>query len=258
MEGIGKYRLHGKPPYKTVLVHGGPGGAGELEILSKDLSVNRGILEPFQRSSTVKGQIDELIEMIESICRPPVSIVGFSWGAWLSWLAVSEREELFSRLILLSSPPFDGRYSISIMKTRMSRLTADERREVMALNTFQQDASSFRRFADMMTRADTYDGIEDLEQPRMELDRDINECVWKEAVSMRRSGELLRSWKDIRIPTFVIHGREDPHPFEGVVEPHSKIGRNFELHILDRCGHRPWIEKHARSGFMKLMERLLD
>ena len=45
-------RAYGKAPYTVVLVHGGPGAAGEMTPVAKRLSNNRGILEPFQTSTS--------------------------------------------------------------------------------------------------------------------------------------------------------------------------------------------------------------
>lgn len=101
-ENITKTRLHGDPPYRVVLVHGGPGAAGELEYLSKVLSKKIGVIEPFQRADSITGQIEELVGSIKKNTDPPITILGFSWGAWLTWLTASRYPTLFSKIILVS------------------------------------------------------------------------------------------------------------------------------------------------------------
>ncbi len=252
-----KTRLHGDPPYRVVLVHGGPGAAGELEYLSKVLSKKIGVIEPFQRADSVTGQIEELVESIKKNADPPITILGFSWGAWLTWLTASRYPTLFSKIILVSPPPFEEKASLSIMGRRMSRLSLDERKEVKRINSvlFSENMGSvlFARFAYLMEKADSFDRIDNLERPVLELDPTINSKVWKEAVSLRRSGTLLRSGKSITGSVTVIHGDQDPHPYEGVKVPIESMIPNSTFHLLSNCGHRPWTEKHAREEFFQIL-----
>lgn len=47
--------LHGKSPYKTVLIHGGPGAIGSLKTCSEELSrlTERGIVEALQSQYSI-------------------------------------------------------------------------------------------------------------------------------------------------------------------------------------------------------------
>jgi len=40
------FREYGKAPFKTAVIHGGPGGSGEMAPVARELSSTRGILEP--------------------------------------------------------------------------------------------------------------------------------------------------------------------------------------------------------------------
>jgi pimeloyl-ACP methyl ester carboxylesterase len=250
-------RTHGRDPFRIVLVHGGPGGAGELFQLAEDLSEIEGVLEPLQSERTVSGQVEELGRSIEEKCSLPVILVGFSWGAWLSWILASTRPEIVSDLVLIGSGPFTEKHSSAIMKTRLSRLERKTREEVINLISIPPplDIDSFRRFARIMADADSYDPINDWSQSDMDYDPLINAMVWKEAVSLRRSGMLLRARVSISCPITIIHGDFDPHPADGVVEPLKDM--NPSVHILEKCGHRPWIEKHARKKFMEILEKII-
>jgi hypothetical protein len=33
------------------------------------------------------------------------------------------------------------------------------------------------------------------------------------------------------------------------------VVRDFRLYILERCGHKPWIERHAADEFYRVLER---
>jgi pimeloyl-ACP methyl ester carboxylesterase len=54
-----------------------------------------------------------------------------------------------------------------------------------------------------------------------------------------------------------IHGDHDPHPAAGVQEPLSATLAQFRFILLERCGHRPWIERQARDAFYEALEEEL-
>ncbi|HEX2326884.1 MAG TPA: hypothetical protein VHQ00_15910 [Chloroflexota bacterium] len=41
-------------------------------------------------------------------------------------------------------------------------------------------------------------------------------------------------------------------------EPLERVLRDFRLVLLDRCGHEPWRERHARDRFHALLRHELD
>ena len=57
----------------------------------------------------------------------------------------------------------------------------------------------------------------------------------------------------IRCPVLAIHGDHDPHPAEGVQETLSRVIRDFRFVLLEKCGHRPWIEKQAKHKFYQIL-----
>jgi pimeloyl-ACP methyl ester carboxylesterase len=77
--------------------------------------------------------------------------------------------------------------------------------------------------------------------------------VWGEADKLRSRGKLLELGKEIRCPVVAIHGDYDPHPFEGVREPLSRVLKNFRFILLEKCGHKPWIEREAKESFYTLL-----
>ncbi|MEI8366029.1 MAG: hypothetical protein WCF65_06390 [Parachlamydiaceae bacterium] len=48
-------RKHGQAPYGIALIHGGPGAAGEMFPVAKELSSLTGICEPFQTEKSIAG-----------------------------------------------------------------------------------------------------------------------------------------------------------------------------------------------------------
>jgi len=51
MENVRKY---GKAPFKVAVVHGGPGAAGEMAPVARELVFICGVLEPLQTASSLK------------------------------------------------------------------------------------------------------------------------------------------------------------------------------------------------------------
>src|SRR5262249_44414056 len=56
----GNPRVYGSPPYRVVVVHGGPGAAGQMAPVARRLSEEYTVLEPMQSATSVEGQVDEL------------------------------------------------------------------------------------------------------------------------------------------------------------------------------------------------------
>ena len=86
----GNQRRYGKPPYNVVVVHGGPGASGEMAPVARALASDWGILEPIQTATSLDGQIKELSALLNENGDLPVTLVGFSWGAWLSFIVAAK------------------------------------------------------------------------------------------------------------------------------------------------------------------------
>ncbi len=252
-------RIYGDLPAKVVLVHGGPGVAGEMAPIAKEFSRERGVLEPLQTAYTVAGQVDELKSLIERYAMPPVDLVGYSWGAWLSYILAAHHSALVRKLVMISSGPFLDHYVPVIEATRLSRLGAAEREEVAVLMLLIEGRApgdqqkAFQRFGELLTRMDAFDPLPE-DKGEVVLDLNIFRSVWAEAAEMRTSGELLKLGTRVACPVVALHGDYDPHPPEGVNIPLSGVLKDFKFVLLDRCGHRPWAEREARAKFYRDLE----
>jgi len=231
--------------------------------LAKELSVSRGILEPLQTAHTVPGQVEELRTLVERHAESPVVLVGYSWGAWLSYLLAARHPRLVAKLLLVSSGPFRERYVPDIEATRYSRLTGPEKDEIAALLPVIEGQAggdrekAFRRFGELFTRTDAFDPLPS-EEGEVILDPNIFRNVWPQAAAMRASGELIRIGSYVECPVVALHGDHDPHPAEGVREPLEEVLREFRFILLKECGHRPWAERRARADFFRLLEEELS
>ncbi len=257
-----KVRKHGTPPFRVAVVHGGPGAGGEMAPVARRLARTRGVLEPIQTATSLEGQVVELRAALEHHGAPPMILIGFSWGAWLSFILAARHTSLVKRLILVGSGPFEASYAAGIHETRMGRLSAEEREAfeaaVRALEdpTTEEKDAWLARLGALAGRADAYDPVEgafegtDLIGPRA----DVFQGVWEEAARLREQGDLLALGRRVTCPVLAIHGDYDPHPAEGVREPLGEVLERFRFVLLERCGHKPWIERQAREAFFRLLE----
>ena len=258
-------RKYGNPPFKIAVIHGGPGAPGEMAPVAQSLSSQWGILEPMQTATSLGGQIDELADILQANANLPATLIGFSWGAWLSFLVAAKFPGHVRKLILIGSGPFDERYAKKIMETRLARLNKDDQTKVQHTIKILDDPKSndkngaLAQFGELLSKTDTFKLISD-EQEKLEAiecDSAIYQNVWAEASELRRSGRLLEFGNLIQCPVVAIHGDYDPHPADGVAKPLAGIIKNFRFIHLKNCGHKPWIERYAREIFYQILSEEL-
>jgi pimeloyl-ACP methyl ester carboxylesterase len=255
-------RLYGNGPFTVAVIHGGPGASGEMAPVAKELSHVWSTLEPLQTSTTIEGQIQELMTVLSKHGHLPITLVGHSWGAWLSFIFAARFPILVRKLILIGSGPFEEKYASKIMETRLGRLTEKERLKARTLRKALLDPHAkdknniLAQFGKIMSKADSFDPLPSIGE-EIDVQLDIFQNVWKEASELRRSGKLLELGKQIQCPVVAIHGDYDPHTYKGIEIPLSKIIGNFRLILLKNCGHRPWMERASRHEFYEALKQEL-
>lgn len=253
-------RQYGNAPFSVAVIHGGPGAPGYMAPVARELSIDMGVLEPLQTAASVEGQIEELHALLEQHGDPPITLIGSSWGAMLGYLVAARYPALVKKLIMVGSGVFEARFAARITETRLGRLSDEERREAQSLMETLASPSNhgsseaFERLGELFESADAYDPLH-LKSELLECQQNIYQRVWGEVEQLRSSGELLSLGRQIRCPVLAIHGDYDPHPADGVREPLSRVLADFRFVLLDRCGHQPWIEQHARDNFYRILRQ---
>ena len=261
-----QFRTYGKTPYPVAVIHGGPGAGGEMAPVARELGSRWGILEPIQTAATLEGQIDELITILKNHAQIPAVLVGYSWGAWLSWLVTARCPQLVRKLILISSAPFEERYAAAILQTRFERFTLAEQGQfnaalaALSQPDFSDKDDSLKRLGILAGNADDYAALPESksETDRVHLNGNIFSEVWESAAALRRSGELLAQADMIRCPVTAIHGDFDPHPADGVRIPLSNALKDFRFILLKKCGHTPWREEFACTQFYETLVKEIE
>jgi len=263
-------RRYGSSPFSVAVIHGGPGAGGEMAPVAKSLCARRGILEPLQMAHSLPAQVEELKGILEECADLPVTLIGFSWGAWLSFILAARYPAMVKKLVLVGSGPFQEKYVPIIMQTRLSRLDKKEESQVRRIfailngpsNDDREKNRALALMGELFSRTDAFDPIKcqtnELNQPIISCQAEIYEFVWKEASLLRQTGELLELGKRIRCPVVAIHGDWDPHPCKGVSEPLQATLMCFKFILLENCGHMPWMEKSAKDKFYSILEAVID
>jgi pimeloyl-ACP methyl ester carboxylesterase len=255
-------RRYGARPYKIAVIHGGPGAPGEMAPVAKELTSLTGVLEPLQTKDSVEGQVQELHDVLVENGDLPVILIGYSWGAWLSFIVTARYPSLVQKLILIGSGAFEEKYADNIVGDRLNRLSENERIEALNLiETINNFASGNKdkhmaRLGELFAKADTYAALPHKNEV-LEFSEEINRKVWAEAKQMRISGELLSLGKQIICPVVAIHGDYDPHLAGGVREPLRRVLQDLKFILLEKCGHEPWIERFARDKFYMTLKNEL-
>lgn len=253
-------RTYGEPPFTIAVVHGGPGAPGEMAPVARELSAEAGVLEPLQTATTLDGQVEELKEVVERNGALPITLIGFSWGAMLSFILASRYPALVKKLILVAGAVFDERYAADITQTRLNRLSDNDREEALSLMVSLEDPAvegkdtTMARLGELIAKADACDPLP-YDNEVIAVQHHTFQRVWQQAAELRKSGALLELGKRIDCPAVAIHGDCDPHPYEGVKQPLSRTLKDFRFILLEKCGHRPWIERGARDEFYNILRQ---
>jgi pimeloyl-ACP methyl ester carboxylesterase len=252
-------RIYGDAPYKTAVLHGGPGAPGYMAPVARELAQTIGVIEPLQTKDSLDGQIEELQRQLTAHADIPVALIGSSWGAVLALFVASRAPELVRKLILIGSAVFDAENSSRIENIRMARLDDQRRRRYAEIMSEMETASARDRqrlmseWGEMLFDADVYDPLTvDLEI--IEVQHDVFAKVWSDFVVLRdRPGYLNEEFSKIKASAVVIHGEYDPHPIEGIRPFLEHCMSGVRFYMLPRCGHYPWIERNARDTFFEIL-----
>jgi pimeloyl-ACP methyl ester carboxylesterase len=271
----------------VAVIHGGPGAGGEMAEVAVELCSGRSILEPLQTARSLPAQVEELKGLLEQCAQLPVTLIGFSWGAWLSFILAARYPAMVKKLVLIGCGPFEDRYVPAIMQARLSRLSDGERRQLAGIleilngpdkgdrekkNKKNKKNRAFHRLGELLSRADAFDPIKpekpQAAYPSCRVDNadsadssdgaDIYQSVWKEASHLRQTGELLQLGEKISCSVVAMHGDWDPHPAGGVREPLQAVLKSFQFILLEECGHKPWMERRAKDKFYSLLKKSID
>lgn len=252
-------RTYGLEPFNVAVIHGGPGAPGEMAPVARELSSVTGILEPLQTETTIEGQVEELKIVLSHNGTLPIVLIGFSWGAILSFVFTARNPSFVKKLILISSGVYEEKHAVNIMRTRLLRLSAQEREKALLLMETLNDSVKgnknihFAHLGKLIYKADSYNPLP-YDSEILEYAYDVYQNIWEQARELRSGGKLLKLGEKINCPVLAIHGDYDPHPFQGIRDPLFRVLKDFKFILLEKCGHYPWTERHAKDRFYRILK----
>ncbi|MDL2281304.1 alpha/beta hydrolase, partial [Selenomonadales bacterium OttesenSCG-928-I06] len=254
-------KIYGKKPYKVAVIHGGLAKLGILSLVAQELAKVIGVIEPIQTKCTVKELISELHEQILSIGKVPISLIGHSWGAWLTILYATEYPEVVEQIILVGCSPLKSNYVAEILERRVERFSEQEQMKLNALLASLEDPQNNKKdialtkLKKLVEKSDNYEIDIDIDlENNFPSNERMYAKIWGEVSEIRNNGDLIEKLNKIQCPVVVIHGENDTHPIEGVVEPLSQYNISFEKYVLPKCGHSPFNEVHAKELFYMILK----
>ena len=177
----------------------------------------------------------------------------------LALFLASRYPKLVNKLILVGSAVFDATNSAKIEAVRLERLDdkAHSRLDEIKAALFnagpKERGELFAEWGSLFSGTDKYDPI-DAQDETLEVQHNIFQKVWPEFMELRDTpGHLKNEFSKIKIPTVVIHGDYDPHPIEGIKLFLVECISDIRFHLLAKCGHYPWLERHARDKFYEIL-----
>jgi pimeloyl-ACP methyl ester carboxylesterase len=263
-------RRYGTSGPCVVLLHGGPGAAGDMAGLARLLAPRFRVLEPLQRSSgdaplTVAQHVADLDEVLRAECQP-VRLVGFSWGAMLALTYAARHDQRVAQIVLIGCGTFDA----DSRQVYSERMAARIRGEVaLELDRLRSELSTetdrirrdelFAKRGKIATRIQSYAPLEadPAEDADFKFDERGHRETWQDALRLQEQGVQPGEFAGITAPVMMLHGEDDPHPGRMIRDSLSVVIGHLEYHEFPQCGHMPWNERFARDSFVTVLEQVL-
>jgi pimeloyl-ACP methyl ester carboxylesterase len=117
--------------------------------------------------------------------------------------------------------------------------------------------AAFKAYGDYVASVQAYDPLPDPSpDPFPVYDPEGHAETWLDAMRLQEQGVEPTRFSSITCPATMIHGADDPHPANLIfadLKPHIP---QLQLIELDKCGHEPWLERHTREEFLRLVQHL--
>ncbi len=222
---------HGSAGRRVIVLHGGPGALGDATLLAESLGQWFRVLEPWQRGSgdvplTVARHVADLREVVLGSGEERPAIVGHSWGAMLALAYAAAHPKSAGPIVLVGCGTYDTE-SRALFTKRLKHRTYD------------------------------YEIDDDVPRPAFEFDERACRETWDDELRLQADGTHPAAFSAIRSDVLMVHGDFDPHPglmIRDSLRPHLP---QLEYRELARCGHYPWLERHAREEFFTVVREWL-
>ena len=106
----------------------------------------------------------------------------------------------------------------------------------------------FVRLGGVMSHAQAFDEFAD--SAALPPDYRGHNETWTDVLRRQAQGIDPAQLTRITSPVLMVHGEYDPHPGREIhATPRTHVSQ-LDYISLPRCGHRPWLERHASETFL--------
>lgn len=261
------WAIHGKAGAPRLLVlHGGPGAHHDY-LLPQMLEMGSRYELVFYdqrgggRSRTDdpapigwRSHVEDLGLVARELGLKSPSILGYSWGGLLALLyslavtgsgldgAPLEAGDAPARLALVDPAPVSRQYRQQFEQEFALRQRGPAvqalRAELAASGLRERDPEAYRqRQFELAVAGYFYDPAKVAGLTPFRVTGRVQQSVW-ESLADYDVEPLLGA---LRVPSIVLHGREDPIPLDSSVAAARALGA--DLVVIERCGHVPYVER---------------
>ena len=266
---------------RLLILHGGPGAhhdyllpqllrlAAPRGLESRDLLFydqrggGRSRAESRDREGDITWQthVRDLERVIDELEIRPLTLVGYSWGGLLALLyareAAADRVIVKpSRLVLIDPAPVARRYRNDFEREFARRQAGPEiqslRKELDESNLRERDLEAYRHRSFELSVAGYFaDPRRARDLTPFRVTGRVQQSVWESLGDYDLPADPI--FRSIRVPTLIVHGRQDPIPLASSEECASAL--HATLVVLDQCGHVPYVEQP--EGLFSAVEKFL-
>jgi proline iminopeptidase len=264
------YGPEGAP--RLLVLHGGPGASHDYLLPQLlDLADSYELVFYDQRGGgrsktddrtpiTWETQVHDLERVVAELGMSPLGIVGYSWGALLALLYTREStrgavKPVPSRLALIDPAPVTRAWRDAFEAEFARRQQGPEiqsmRDELAASGLKESNPDAYRQRAFELSVAGYFaDPHRATDLTPFRVTGRVQQSIWESLGEF----DLIADLAAMKIPTLIVHGRQDPIPIASSEAAAGAMGAEFVA--LDACGHVPYVE--ARGPLMAALRRFLS
>ena len=261
---------------RLLVLHGGP-GADHQYLLPQmlDLSSDHELIFYDQRGGgrsrtddpapiTWETHADDLAAVVHELGLSPLEIIGYSWGGLLAMLYAVRAKQLSDAeqvggsgsrfpvpssrlpspqsLLLIDPAPttrdYRAQFEAEFTRRQQGEAIQKLRSELAGSGLRERDPDAYRQRGFELSVAGYFaDPARARDLTPFRVVGRVQQSVWASLGDF----DLLPSLQQLKIPTLIVHGRQDPIPLASSEAAANAMGAR--LVVLENCGHVPYVEQ---------------
>ena len=197
-----------------------------------------------------RDQVEDVARVAVELRVSPLTIVGYSWGGLLAMLyaieaAAGRVAPLPDRLALIDPAPITrparNEFEQEFSRRQAGPEVAALRAELQASGLRERDPDAYRQRAFEISVAGYFAApalARDLTPFR--VTGRVQQSIWQSLGDY----DLRDALASVRVPTLVVHGRQDPIPLASSEEAARALGTTCV--VIENSGHVPYVEQPAQ------------